>query len=115
VFICEEGRLSRQAGGGARGEMVVGDGLKREQLEHKKHTRKQNTLNPLALKSSGKEASHPRLTCLGLKLRTEKQFSFNLRQEGPVHPSLLNVCSSRALGVGLGVRGGQLLAGQSLP
>lgn len=88
--------------------------LKRGQLEHR-HTGKQNTLNPLALKSSGKEASRAKPTCLGLKLRMEKQFSFSLRQGGPVHPSLLNVCFSRALGVGLGVRGGQLLAGQSLP
>lgn len=51
----------------------------------------------------------------GLKLIMEEQFSSSLRQGGPVHRSLLNVSSSRALGVGPRVRGGQLLAGQSLP
>lgn len=44
----------------------------------------------------------------------EKEFSSGLRQGGPVCSSLLNVSSSSALGVGLRVRGGQLLAGQSL-
>lgn len=45
----------------------------------------------------------------------EKEFFSGLRQGGPVCSSLLNVSSSSALGVGLRVRGGQLLAGQSLP
>lgn len=87
------------------------DGLKRQHLEHRHCGEQNDSFNRLAPKSAGKEASHARPTFLGLRLTMEKQFSSSLRQGGRVHLSLLNVSFRRALGV----RGGQLLARQSLP
>lgn len=99
------GQTTTQGGGWAR----------RGQPGHRHLGKQRDTSILLALKSTGKEVSHARSTCLGHRIKMEKEFSSSLRQGEPVCSSLLNVSSISALGVGLRVRGGQLLAGQSLP